>query len=246
MLNGKVILVTGASRGIGRGTALKLASDGADVALVYAGNQAAADEVAELIKAKGVRAKAYKCDVSDFNAVKELISAVVADFGRLDGVVNNAGITADNLILRMKEEDFDRVISVNLKGAFNVIKHVTPIFTKQRSGAIVNISSVVGLMGNAGQVNYAASKAGVVGLTKSVAKELGSRNVRCNAVAPGFIATDMTDKLTEEQKAAIAGGIPLKKIGSVDDVASAVSFLLSDDSRYITGEVLKVDGGLYI
>lgn len=246
MLKDKVILVTGGGRGIGRAIALTCAEKGASVAVVYSGSAEAAENTVKRITDSGVKAAAYKCDVSDFSAVKTLVERVAVDFGRIDGLVNNAGITADNLLLRMKEEDYDRVLSVNLKGAFNTVKHTAPLFMKQRSGSIVNITSVVGLMGNAGQVNYASSKAGVVGLTKSVAKELAPRFVRCNAVAPGFIATDMTDKLSEEQKAAICAGIPLKSIGVAEDVAEAVCFLLSDASRYITGEVIKVDGGLYI
>lgn len=246
MLKDKTVIVTGGSRGIGAAIARACAEQGADVAVVYAGNADAAAQTVNACVALGVRAKAYQCDVSDFEAAKNTVAAVVADFGGVWGLVNNAGVTCDKLLLRMTEADFDRVLAVNLKGAFNMIKHITPVLLREKCGRIVNLSSVVGLMGNAGQANYAASKAGVIGLTKSVARELASRSITCNAIAPGFIDTDMTAKLSEEQKAAIRAGIPLGTIGRVEDVAALVSFLLSDAARYITGEVVKVDGGLYI
>lgn len=246
MLNGKTVIVTGASRGIGAAIARLCAQKGADVAIVYAGNADKAEETAEACRGCGVRAKAYQADVSDFAAVKTTVDTIVADFGGVWGLVNNAGVTCDKLLMRMNEEDFDRVVDVNLKGAFAMIKHITPVLVRARGGRIVNVSSVVGLMGNAGQANYAASKAGIIGLTKSVARELAARNVTCNAVAPGFIDTDMTAKLTSEQQAAIRAGIPLGRIGAPDDVAQAVAFLLDDCAGYITGEVIKIDGGLYI
>ena len=196
------------------------------------------------LTAMGVQAKAYACDVSDFAATKQTCDAIVKDFGNVDVLVNNAGITIDKLLLRMTEEDWDKVLSVNLKGAFHMIKHLTQHFMRNRSGAIINIASVVGMMGNAGQANYAASKAGLIGLTKTVARELGSRGVTCNAVAPGFIATGMTAALTEEQQAYMKQNIPLGRIGRPEDVAAAVLFLA--ENRYITGEVIKVDGGMYI
>ena len=197
-------------------------------------------------KEAGVAARYYKCDVSDFSATKETVDKIVKDFGKIDVLVNNAGITADKLIMRMDEADWDRVLSINLKGCFNMIKHVTPYMMRKRYGRIVSISSVVGLMGNAGQANYAASKAGIIGLTKTVAKEFGARNITANAVAPGFIKTAMTDALTEEQKQAMYKLIPLGCLGETQDIANAVKFLVSDDARYITGVVLKVDGGMYI
>lgn len=246
MLKDKNIIVTGASRGIGAAIALECAAQGANVAIVYAGRADAAAETAEKCAAFGVKAAAYQCDVSDFEAAKGVIARISADFGTVWGLVNNAGITRDKLIMRMSEEDFTRVLDVNLKGCFHMIKHLTPLLARAREGRIVNLSSVVGLMGNAGQVNYAASKAGVIGLTKSVAKELAPRAVTCNAVAPGFIDTDMTAALSAEQKAAIRSGIPLGTIGAPADVAKLTAFLLSEDAGYITGQVIKVDGGLYI
>lgn len=245
-LSMKTVLITGGSRGIGAETAKACAARGANVALFYAGRADAAESVVRECAKCGVKAKAYQCNVADFEAVKTAVAEVVNDFGSIWGLVNNAGITRDKLLLRMTDEDFCDVVSVNLKGAFNTIKHVAPILLRARQGRIVNVSSVVGLMGNAGQANYAASKAGIVGLTKSVAKELASRGITCNAVAPGFIATDMTAKLTDDQQKAIADNIPLGFIGSPADVADAVCFLLSEQARYITGEVIKIDGGLYI
>lgn len=242
----RVALVTGAGRGIGAQIALTLAKENTDIAIVdYASAETAAETIAA-IEGAGAAARYYRCDVSDFNATKETVDQVVKDFGKVDILVNNAGITADKLIMRMTESDWDRVLSINLKGCFNMVKHVTPYMMRKRYGRIVSISSVVGLMGNAGQANYAASKAGIIGLTKTVAKEFGSRGITANAVAPGFIKTAMTDALTEEQKQAMYKLIPLGALGETQDIANAVKFLVSDDARYITGVVLKVDGGMYI
>ncbi len=242
----RVALVTGAGRGIGAAIALTLAKDNADIAVVDYGEEAAAAETLAALTAAGAVARYYKCDVSDFAATKAVADAVVKDFGKIDILVNNAGVTADDLLMRMSEAAWDRVLGINLKGCFNMIKHVTPYMMRKRYGRIVSISSVVGLMGNAGQANYAASKAGIIGLTKSVAKEFGARNITANAVAPGFIKTAMTDALTEEQKQAMYKLIPLGALGETQDIANAVKFLVSDDARYITGVVLKVDGGMYI
>lgn len=242
ILKGKTVVVTGGGSGIGKAIATLCAQKGANVAIPYVGPDPS--EAVKAFEKAGVKAKAYLCDVSDFNATKEVCDKIIADFGTVDALVNNAGITADKLILRMTEEDFDKVISVNLKGAFNMIKHLTQNFMRARGGAIVNISSVVGLMGNAGQANYSASKAGLIGLTKTVARELASRNVTCNAVAPGFIATAMTAALTPEQQDAIKKQIPLGFIGQPEDVARTVIYFL--ENRYITGEIIKVDGGMYI
>ena len=239
MLSGKVALVTGGSRGIGGAVARKMASLGANVAIVYAGNEAAAESVCAECQAMGVQARSYRCNVADFTAAKETVAQVKADFGTVDILVNNAGITKDGLIAMMKEPDFDDVISVNLKGAFNMVKHCTPIFIRKRFGRIINISSVTGIMGNAGQANYAASKAGLIGLTKSVARELAPRGVTCNAVAPGFIETDMTENLHDSP---LAASIPLGRMGKPEEVAETVAFLAQ--SAYITGEVIKVDGGI--
>ena len=240
MLKGKVALVTGASRGIGEAIAKKFASLGADVAVIYAGSQEKAEAVAEQCeKEYGVKAKAYKCNVSDFEATKELVSQVKEDFGTVHILVNNAGITKDGLIAMMKEESFDAVIDTNLKGAFNMIRHLTGVFMRNREGCIINISSVAGLMGNAGQVNYSASKAGLIGLTKSVAKELAPRGVRCNAIAPGFIATDMTEAQVDSP---LLKMIPLGKMGETEDIAEAAAYLAS--AKYVTGEILRVDGGI--
>lgn len=244
MLAGKTALVTGASRGIGRAITLSLAKEGADIALVYAGNVSAAEEVLEQARTLGVKAEAFRCDVADHAAVKELIAAVLAQFGSIDILVNNAGITRDGLLLTMKEADYDAVLDTNLKGAYNTIKHIVPHMIKKRSGRIINISSVAGLMGNAGQVNYAAAKAGLVGLTKSAAKELAARNITCNAVAPGFIETDMTGALSERVRQALLEAIPLKRMGKAEDVAALVAFLAGPAAAYITGEVVRVDGGL--
>ena len=231
----RVALITGAGRGIGAKIALTLAKENTDIAVVDYSDESAAKETLEALAQAGVTARYYKCDVSDFNAVKTVVDQIVKDFGKIDILVNNAGITADKLILRMEESDWDRVLDINLKGCFNMIKHVTPYMMRKRYGRIVSISSVVGMMGNAGQANYAASKAGIIGLTKTVAKEFGPRNITANA-----------DALTEEQKQAMYKQIPLGCLGETQDIANAVKFLVSDDARYITGVVLKVDGGMYI
>lgn len=243
-LNGKTALVTGASRGIGRAIALRLAKDGANVAVIYAGSADKAKAVVNEITALGVNAKAYRCNVADSAAVNETVKAVTNDLGKIDILVNNAGITRDGLMLRMKDEDFDAVLDTNLKGAFNMIRACYSGFIRKKSGRIINISSVSGIMGNAGQANYSASKAGVIGLTKSVARELASRGITCNAVAPGFIQTDMTENLGDNNP--LLNSIPLGRMGKPEDIAAAVAFLASDSAAYITGEVLKVDGGLAI
>lgn len=241
---GKTAVVTGGSRGLGRAICLELAKGGANVVLCYAGNEAAARETVDRCQALGAKALAVKCDVAKADEVKALMDAAVKEFGRIDILVNNAGITRDGLLMMMKEEDFDAVIAANLKGTFLCMKAVSRIMMKQRCGRIVNLSSVVGLRGNAGQVNYAASKAGVVGMTKSLAKELSSRGVTVNAVAPGFIATDMTAAMTDAAKEATLASIPLQRLGAPEDVAHAVAFLASDEAAYITGQVLCVDGGM--
>lgn len=243
-LSGKIALVTGASRGIGRQIALTLAGYGATVIVNYNGSEAKAKEVLKEIEEAGGTAEAIQCSVTDFAASQDMIQGIVKKYGRLDILVNNAGITRDNLIMKMSEEDFDAVLDTNLKGAFNCIKHVSRQMLKQRSGRIINISSVSGVMGNAGQANYCASKAGVIGLTKSVARELGSRGITCNAVAPGFIKTEMTEVLPEDVKTAMGEQITLKRFGETSDVAEAVAFLASDHASYITGQVLSVDGGM--
>lgn len=243
-LNGKTALVTGASRGIGRAIALRLAEDGANVAVIYAGSADKAEAVVNEITALGVNAKAYRCNVADSAAVNETVKAVTNDLGKIDILVNNAGITRDGLMLRMKDEDFDAVLDTNLKGAFNMIRACYSGFIRKKSGRIINISSVSGIMGNAGQANYSASKAGVIGLMKSVARELASRGITCNAVAPGFIQTDMTENLGDNNP--LLNIIPLGRMGKPEDIAAAVAFLASDSAAYITGEVLKVDGGLAI
>ena len=243
-LNGKTALVTGASRGIGRAIALRLAEDGANVAVIYAGSADKAEAVVNEITALGVNAKAYRCNVADSAAVNETVKAVTNDLGKIDILVNNAGITRDGLMLRMKDEDFDAVLDTNVKGAFNMIRACYSGFIRKKSGRIINISSVSGIMGNAGQANYSASKAGVIGLTKSVARELASRGITCNAVAPGFIQTDMTENLGDNNP--LLNSIPLGRMGKPEDIAAAVAFLASDSAAYITGEVLKVDGGLAI
>lgn len=243
-LNGKTALVTGASRGIGRAIVLRLAEDGANVAVIYAGSADKAEAVVNEITALGVNAKAYRCNVADSAAVNETVKAVTNDLGKIDILVNNAGITRDGLMLRMKDEDFDAVLDTNLKGAFNMIRACYSGFIRKKSGRIINISSVSGIMGNAGQANYSASKAGVIGLTKSVARELASRGITCNAVAPGFIQTDMTENLGDNNP--LLNSIPLGRMGKPEDIAAAVAFLASDSAAYITGEVLKVDGGLAI
>lgn len=241
---GKTAIVTGGSRGIGRAVCLELARGGANVALCCAGNDAAAKKTAEAVEAAGGKALALRCDVTDAAQVESLVKAAVERFGRVDILVNNAGITRDNLVMRMSEADFDAVIDANLKGAFLCMKAVSRLMLRQRYGRIVSLSSVVGLRGNAGQVNYAASKAGVIGMTKSLAKELASRGVTVNAVAPGFIETDMTAALTETARNAAQGSIPMGRLGAPEDVAKAVAFLASDEAAYITGQVLAVDGGM--
>ncbi len=242
----RVALVTGAGRGIGATIARTLAADNTDIAVVDYGEESSAAQALQAIAEAGAAVRYYRCDVSDFAAAKAVADSVAKDFGKIDILVNNAGVTADKLIMRMSEEDWDRVLSINLKGCFNMVKHVTPYMMRKRYGRIVSISSVVGLMGNAGQANYAASKAGIIGLTKTVAKEFGSRGITANAVAPGFIKTAMTDALTEEQKQAMYKMIPLGRLGETQDIADAVKFLVSDAAAYITGVVLKVDGGMYI
>ncbi|MEE1312216.1 MAG: 3-oxoacyl-[acyl-carrier-protein] reductase [Lachnospiraceae bacterium] len=244
MLAGKIAIVTGASRGIGRQIAKTLAAYGAAVIVNYCGSKEKADEVVKEIKESGGQAEAYQGDVSDFDTAKDMITYVKKEYGRIDILVNNAGITRDNLVMKMKEEDFDKVIEVNLKGAFNCMKHVSRIMLKQRSGSIINMSSVSGVIGNAGQMNYCASKAGLIGMTKSLAREIGSRGIRVNAIAPGYIRTEMTDVLPEEVKEGILSQVPLKRMGEVEDIAEAVAFLASDKSTYITGQTLQVDGGM--
>ena len=243
-LVGKVALVTGGSRGIGRAVALKLAENGADVAINYAGNTAAAEEVKAAIEKLGRKAMLVQGSVADTDGVQAIVNQVVKELGRLDILINNAGITRDGLLMRMKEADWDAVLETNLKGVFNCSKAVMRTMMKQKSGRIVNMASVVGEMGNAGQANYAAAKAGVIGFTKSLAKEVASRGITVNAVAPGFIATDMTKVLTDDQKAEMARSIPLGRAGQPEDVANAVLFLVSDEAAYITGQVLNVDGGM--
>ena len=246
MHKNKVAAVTGAGRGIGRAIALELAKNGTDIAVIYSSSEEHALSAAEEIRAMGRRAELYRCDVSDFAAAKETVAAIVKAFGRLDILVNNAGITRDGLVLTMSEENYDLVMDTNLKGAFNMIRHAFSPMMRQRSGRIINISSVSGLMGNAGQANYSSAKAGLIGLTKTVAKELASRGVTCNAVAPGFVESDMTAKLSENILESAKSSIPLGRLGKPEDIAHAVSFLASDFAEYITGEVIKVDGGLYI
>lgn len=245
-LNDKVALVTGASRGIGRQIALTLAENGAMVIVNYCGSKEKADEVVEQIKANGGNAVAKQCNVSDYAETENMIKAILEEYGKVDILVNNAGITRDNLMIKMSEEDFDSVITTNLKGAFNTTKHLYKNFIKLRAGKIINISSVSGVIGNAGQANYSASKAGVIGLTKSLARELASRNICVNAIAPGFVETDMTGKLSEAVLEGAKKLIPLQKFGSPEDIANMAAFLASDDANYITGQVLCVDGGMSI
>lgn len=246
MLENKKVMITGGSRGIGRAMAIAIAQAGADVAVIYNGNKEAADKVCEEIRAMGRQAAAFKCDVGNFEEAGKTVQAVNKELGGLDVLVNNAGITKDGLIFTLKEDDFDRVIETNLKGAFNTIKHAAKIMMKNKKGTIINITSVSGMMGNPGQANYAAAKAGMIGLTKTVAKELAARGITCNAIAPGFVATEMTDKLSDEVKDSIDSVVPLKRMAQPEDIANAAVFLASDKASYITGEVLKVDGGLYI
>ncbi len=245
-LAGRIALVTGASRGIGRGIAQKLASLGATVLLNYKGSQEQAEALETEITQKGGLARCVGCDVSDFTACGAMVEQIIKQYGRVDILVNNAGVTRDNLIMRMSEEDYDRVLDTNLKGAFNTIRHLSRYFLKQRSGKIVNISSVSGVLGNAGQANYSASKAGLIGLTKSVARELASRGICVNAVAPGFIDTDMTRALPEKAREAGVAAVPMGRMGSVADIAETVAFLAGDRANYITGQVICVDGGMAI
>ena len=244
VLENKVALVTGASRGIGRQIAISLAKEGAQVIVNYNGSAAKAEEVVNLITEAGGRAEAVQCNVSEYDKAEELMKYIIGKYGRVDILVNNAGITRDNLLMKMTEEEFDAVIDINLKGTFNCIKHLSRQMLKQKGGRIINISSVSGVMGNAGQANYCASKAGVIGLTKSVARELASRGITCNAVAPGFIETGMTDVLADSAKEAMNAQIPMKCFGNTEDIAGTVVFLASDAARYITGQVINVDGGM--
>ena len=243
---GKTAIVTGASRGIGLAIAKKLAKSGYNIAVVDACDLEKSEDAVKEVKALGVDAKAYQCNVADFAAVEETVKQINEDFGGIYILVNNAGITRDGLLIKMSEENFDAVINVNLKGTFNFIKHVTPIMMKKREGRVVSISSIVGLEGQAGQVNYSASKAGIVGVTKSCAREFASRNITFNAIAPGYVETPMTAVLTDKQKSAIFDLIPLKRYGQPEDIANAVNFLCSEDASYITGQVLSVDGGMHM
>ncbi|HGZ9513905.1 TPA: 3-oxoacyl-[acyl-carrier-protein] reductase [Staphylococcus aureus] len=242
----KSALVTGASRGIGRSIALQLAEEGFNVAVNYAGSKEKAEAVVEEIKAKGVDSFAIQANVADADEVKAMIKELVSQFGSLDVLVNNAGITRDNLLMRMKEQEWDDVIDTNLKGVFNCIQKATPQMLRQRSGAIINLSSVVGAVGNPGQANYVATKAGVIGLTKSAARELASRGITVNAVAPGFIVSDMTDALSDELKEQMLTQIPLARFGQDTDIANTVAFLASDKAKYITGQTIHVNGGMYM
>lgn len=244
LLEGKVAIITGASRGIGRGIAEVFAKHGANVAFTYSSSAASAQQLEDELNALGVKARGYQSNAADYEQAHKLIEDVLAEFGTVDVLINNAGITKDNLLMRMSEEDFDQVIDINLKSVFNMTKAVQKTMLKNRAGSIINMSSVVGVKGNAGQTNYAASKAGVIGFTKSVALELGSRNIRCNAIAPGFIETEMTGKLNEDVVQGWRESIPLKRGGTTEDVANACLFLASDMSAYVTGQVMNVDGGM--
>lgn len=244
MLKGKVALVTGASRGIGREIAITLAGQGAYVIVNYCGSENAAQDTLNVIKENGGDGEIAQCDVGDFEKVKEMIDGIVANHKTIDIIVNNAGITKDNLLLKMTEEDFDAVINTNLKSAFNTSKNAIRYMMKQRSGRIINMASIVGITGNAGQINYAAAKAGMIGVTKSLAREIASRGITVNAVAPGFIETDMTKDLPEDTKKAMLAGIPMKRSGQPKDIANAVLFLASEQASYITGQVLQVNGGM--
>lgn len=244
MLENKVALVTGASRGIGRAIAERLAKDGATVIVNYNGSRDKAEAVVKEIEEAGGKAEAYQCSVADFAGVEEMMSYVIKTYGRIDILVNNAGITRDGLLMKMSEEDFDAVIATNLKGTFNCMRHVARQMIKQRGGRIINMSSVSGVLGNAGQANYSASKAGVIGLTKSAARELASRGITVNAIAPGFINTEMTEVLSDKVKEGAVAQIPLGKFGETEDIANAAAFLASEGARYITGQVLNVDGGM--
>ena len=244
LLEGKTAIITGASRGIGRGIATVFAKHGANVAFTYSASAEAAKSLEEELKSYGIQAKGYQSDAAKFDEAQKLVDDVLTDFGNIDILINNAGITKDNLLMRISEQDFDKVIEVNLKSVFNMTKAVQRPMLKQRHGSIINMSSVVGVKGNAGQSNYAASKAGVLGFTKSIALELGSRNIRCNAIAPGFIETEMTAKLPEDVVKGWADAIPLKRGGTTEDVANACLYLASDMSAYVTGQTLNVDGGM--
>jgi len=244
LLEGKNVIITGASRGIGSGIARVFANHGANIAFTYSSSEGPAIDLQKELTKLGVKAKAYKSNAASFSESEALIASVLEDFGGIDVLINNAGITKDNLLMRMNEADFDSVIEINLKSVFNMTKAVQRTLLKQRHGSIINMSSVVGVKGNAGQTNYAASKAGIIGFTKSVALELGSRNIRCNAIAPGFIETEMTGKLDEKTVQSWRDAIPLKRGGSPEDVANACLFLASDLSGYVTGQVLHVDGGM--
>jgi len=249
LLENKVVIITGAARGIGEGIALKMAEHGASVAFTYVSEGSAdkAKALEEKLIALGVKAKAYRSNAGEFSECESFVTEVVNEFGKVDVCVNNAGISKDNLLLRMTPESWDDVMNINLKSVFNMTKHVIRHMMKAKSGSIINMSSVIGLMGNAGQGSYAASKAGIIGFTKSVAKELGSRNVRCNAIAPGFVETDMTSYLKEgEQADKYKAGIPLGRFGTAEDIANVTLFLASDMSAYVTGQVISVDGGLYM
>jgi len=245
-LSGKVALITGGSRGIGRAITMRLAGMGAKVAINYVSKPDAAQEVVDAVAGQGGEGGLYKFDVADSAAVNEAVAKIIEDYGRLDILVNNAGITRDGLLMKMKEESWDQVLDTNLKGAFNCIKAVNRPMMKQRWGRIVNIGSVIGFLGNAGQANYAAAKAGLAGLTRSVARELASRNITVNGVAPGYIDTDMTRDLGEEVKEKILGEIPMRAMGSVEDVAGAVAYLVSEDGRYVTGQFIHVNGGMFM
>ena len=244
LLDGKVALVTGGSRGIGKAIALKFASEGADVVFTYLSNKAAAEQTEQELGQLGHRVKAYASDASSFESAHELVKQVIEDFSRIDILVNNAGITRDTLLMRMTEQQWDEVLNVNLKSAFNFTHAVVPLMARQRAGSIISLSSVVGIAGNAGQANYAASKAGIIALSTSVAKEMGSRNVRCNCIAPGFIDTDMTSSLPEELRKEWAKTIPLRRCGTPEEVANVALFLASDLSSYVTGQVIHCCGGM--
>ncbi|MBX7404008.1 3-oxoacyl-[acyl-carrier-protein] reductase [Clostridium chauvoei] len=246
MLKNKCAVVTGATRGIGRAIAKKYAKLGANIVINYRNSDEEAKKLEEKLRELGVEVLVVKADISDFEEAQNLINLAKETFGTVDILVNNAGITKDGLVMRMKEEDFDSVIEVNLKGVFNCLRAVSPIMIRQKSGKIINMSSVVGIIGNAGQINYCAAKAGVIGMTKSLAREIGGRGINVNAIAPGFIQTDMTNKLSDKNKEMILGNIPLKRLGNVEDIAEVAAFLASDASSYITGQVISVDGGMAI
>lgn len=245
-LQNKTAVVTGASRGIGRAIALKLAQNGADVAVIYSSNQQKAQDVVDIISSMGRKCSCYQCDIADFAKCKETVTTIIDDLGGIDILVNNAGIIRDKLVFSMSYDDFNQVIQTNLIGTFNMVHHSYMHFVKRKSGRIINISSVIGTNGNVGQANYAASKAGIIGFSKSVAKELASKHVTCNIIAPGYIETDMTDSINDIAKQKILSTIPMNQVGSPDHIANTALFLASDEASYITGEVIKVDGGLTI